>query len=221
MVASQRNEENEMAGCCDHDLCETKVLESKQRRMLWLVLILNAGMFLLEFIAGWLVGSTALMADSLDMFADAAVYGVSLYAIGRSLRMKARAALLNGGLQCILGTLILAEVIRRSLLGTVPEPLAMSVLSVLALVVNTICFVLLSRFRGDDINLRATWVCSRNDMLANIGVLAAAGLVGWTGSAWPDRVLGVGIALIILHAAIKILREAAPLARSGHLTQPR
>jgi len=209
-----------MAGCCEQDLRKTQNLELQQRRMLWIVLCLNAVMFLFEFTAGWLVDSTALMADSLDMFADAAVYGVSLYAVGRSLQLKARAALLNGTLQFVLGALILAEVIRRSVLGTVPEPLTMSVLSVLALVVNTACFVLLSRFRGDDINLRATWVCSRNDMLGNVGVLLAAGLVSWTNSAWPDRVLAVGIAIIILHSAVKILREASPLVRSGRLTPP-
>lgn len=209
-----------MAGCCDQNLCETQILEHQQRRMLWIVLGLNAGMFFAEFIAGWLVSSTALMADSLDMFADAAVYGVSLYAVGRGLQLKARAAVLNGGLQLLLGVVILVEVARRSLLGTTPEPLTMSVLSVLALVVNTICFVLLTRFRGSDINLRATWICSRNDMLGNVGVLVAAGLVAWTGSAWPDRILGLAIALIIVRSAISILREALPLARAPRITPP-
>lgn len=209
-----------MAGCCDHDLCETKTLERQQRRMLWLVLTLNAGMFFAEFIAGWLASSTALMADSLDMFADAAVYGVSLYAVGRSLQLKAKAAVLNGGLQLVLGLLILAEVARRSVLGSAPEPMAMTVMGVLALLVNSICFALLSRFRGGDINLRATWICSRNDMLGNVSVLVAAGLVGWTGSPWPDRLLGLAMAVIILRSAFKILREAVPLARNPRLTPP-
>lgn len=208
-----------MAGCCDHDLCETKTLERQQRRMLWVVLSLNAGMFFAEFIAGWLASSTALMADSLDMFADAAVYGLSLYAVGRGLQLKARAAVLNGSLQLLLGTLILVEVARRSLLGTAPEALTMSVLAGLALIVNTICFVLLTRFRGSDINLRATWLCSRNDMLGNIGVLLAAGLVNWTASVWPDRLVGLVLALIILRSAVRILREAWPLADIARLTR--
>ncbi len=209
-----------MAGCCDHDLCETETLERQQRRMLWVVLCLNAGMFFAEFITGWLAGSTALMADSLDMFADAAVYGVSLYAVGRSLQLKAKAAVLNGSLQLMLGLLILIEVARRSVLGSTPEPMAMTVMGMLALLVNTICFVLLSRFRGADINLRATWICSRNDMLGNVSVLIAAGLVGWTGSPWPDRLLGLVMAVIILRSAVKILREAVPLVRSPRLTPP-
>lgn len=212
-----------MAGCCEHELCESKplqhpALERQQRRVLWITFSLNTVMFLAEFVAGWLANSAALMADSLDMFADAAVYGLSLCAVGRSLQLKAKAAALNGGLQLLLGTLILVEVVRRSLLGSAPEPLTMSVLGLLALLANTACFVLLSRFRQGDINLRATWVCSRNDMLGNVGVLLAAGLVSWTGSPWPDRLLGLVMALIILRSAFQILREAVPLARHGRLT---
>lgn len=201
-----------MAGCCEHDLGETQTLERQTRQVLWITLTLNTIMFFAEFIAGALANSTALMADSLDMFADAAVYGVSLYAVGRGLRLKARAAALNGSLQGLLGLLILVEVARHSWLGTAPEPVAMTVLGVLALVVNTTCFVLLTRFRQGDINLRATWLCSRNDMLGNIGVLIAAALVAWFDSPWPDRLLGLVIALIILRSAIRIFHEAVPLA---------
>ncbi|NQD38269.1 cation transporter [Permianibacter sp. IMCC34836] len=209
-----------MAGCCEHDLCETKTLERQQRRVLWVTLSLNGAMFLAEFIAGWLAGSTALMADSLDMFADAAVYGVSLYAVGHSLQLKARAAVLNGSLQWLLGLLILVEVGRRSWLGTAPEPVAMTVLGLLALLVNTTCFLLLTRFRKGDINLRATWICSRNDMIGNVGVVLAAGLVAWLNSPWPDRVVGFVMAVIILRSAWRILGEAVPLARRPSLTPP-
>ncbi len=198
-------------GCCDVMTESQRVLEHKQRRVLWIVLSLNAVMFFVEFIGGWIVASTALMADSLDMLADAAVYGVSLYAIGRALHIKARAALMNGVLQMLFGVLILVEVMRRALTAELPEPLPMTVISVLALLVNTVSYVLLTRFRGDDINLRATWICSRNDMLHNISVIVAAGLVYWLGASWPDRVLALVMAAIVLRSAWHIMRESWPL----------
>ncbi|MFE8071035.1 cation diffusion facilitator family transporter [Marinobacteraceae bacterium S3BR75-40.1] len=197
------------------DCCSVEASNRQERRLLWVVLSLNAVMFLVEFAAGWIADSSGLLADSLDMLADTAVYSLSLFAVGRALYHRARAALFNGSLQLALGTLVLLDVAYRVWSGTVPEANIMTGIALLALVVNAACFLILFQFRRGDINLRASWICSRNDMLANVGVLAAAGLVSWLGAAWPDRVIGVVIALVILHSAWGIVREARDELRTG------
>ncbi|GAB3028527.1 cation diffusion facilitator family transporter [Bowmanella dokdonensis] len=192
-----------MAGCC-----APKASDRQQRQLLWTVLILNAVMFVVEFCAGWLAQSSGLLADSLDMLADALVYGVSLYAVGKSLQHKARAAMLNGTLQLTLGTLVLVDVIQNILTGASPNADIMFSIAFVALLVNVLCFALLYQHRQGDINLRASWICSRNDMLANGGVILSAFLVTWLGAAWPDWLIGTVIALIIMTSAVRIIRAA-------------
>jgi len=195
----------------EHDVacsCEITVTSSKEKRVLIIALILNAGMFVAEFGAGILSHSTALLADSLDMLADAFVYAMSLFALGRAQHWRQRAALTNGGLELIIGIGILIEAISKLFIDVVPQAGVMGIFGVAALIVNTVCFVLLRQFRQGDINLRAVWICSRNDMLANIGVLVAAGLVVLTQEAWPDIVIGTIIASIIVHSAWKIIQES-------------
>ncbi len=195
-----------MSGCCAHE-----AVERRQRQLLCMVLMLNATMFVVEFIAGWLAHSTSLLADSLDMLADAVVYGISLYAVGRAVSLKARAALTNGWLQLTLSLVVLVDVGRRLLGDSTPEPMMMSLVSLMALAVNITCFAMLYRFRSGDINLKASWICSRNDMMANVGVLIAAIMVTRTGQAWPDLLVGTLIAAIVMRSAIQIIREARSL----------
>ncbi len=195
-----------MSGCCAHE-----AVEQRQRQLLWVVLMLNATMFVVEFIAGWLAHSTSLLADSLDMLADAVVYGISLYAVGRAVSLKARAALTNGWLQLTLSLVVLGDVARRLLIDSTPEPTVMSAVSLMALAVNVTCFAMLYRFRSGDINLKASWICSRNDMMANVGVVIAAMMVTRTGQAWPDLLVGTLIAAIVMRSAIQIIREARSL----------
>ena len=199
-----------MSGCCAHD-----AVERRERQLLWVVLTLNASMFVIEFMAGWIAHSTSLLADSLDMFADAVVYGISLYAVGRAVALKARAAVTNGVLQLTLSLVVLADVSRRLLTDAAPEPMVMSVVSLMALTVNMICFGMLYRFRSGDINLKASWICSRNDMMANVGVLIAAIMVSQTGRAWPDLVVGTLIAMLVMTSAIRIISEARAIQRIG------
>lgn len=180
----------------------------QERRILIIVLILNGGMFFAEFGAGLLSNSTALLADSLDMLADALVYAIGLYALGRPQHWRNRAALTNGILQMLLGLGVLTEITFKLFSQTVPTYETMGIFAVLALIANTISFFLLTRFRDGDINLRATWICSRNDMIANVGVMIAAGLVAYTQTGWPDIIIGLIIAAIVMHSAIKIIREA-------------
>jgi len=192
-----------MSGCCS-----VVASNRKERKLLWFVLTLNAIMFVVEFAAGWLADSSGLLADSLDMLADTAVYALSLYAVGRSLIHKARSALLNGGLQLTLGILILVDIGRRIYFGSEPETSIMSWIALAALVVNMICFAVLYQFRNGDINLQASWICSRNDMLANVGVLLAAQLVAKFSTPWPDWSIGGLIAMIVIQSALKIVKNA-------------
>jgi cation diffusion facilitator family transporter len=179
-----------------------------ERRILVVVLLINASMFAAEFSAGLVAGSTALLADSLDMLADAIIYAIGLFALGRASHWRARAALTSGLFQLALGAGIAIEAVLKLFVDALPDTATMGLFGVLALIANTVCFVLLTRFRDGDINLRATWICSRNDMIGNVGVLIAAGLVWWLGAAWPDIVTGLMIAVVVIYSATRIANEA-------------
>ena len=197
------------------DCCGGEAKDQRERKLLWVVLSLNAVMFLVEFGAGWLADSSGLLADSLDMLADTAVYALSLYAVGRTLRHKARSALLNGSLQMALGCVVLLDLARRIWLGSSPEANIIVSISLLAFVVNAACFFMLFQFRRGDINLRASWICSRNDMLANTGVLTSGVLVAWLSSPWPDWVIAAVIAGIVIHSAWRIIHSARLALEGG------
>jgi len=188
--------------------CAGKAETAAERKLLITVLVLNFIMFVIEFVAGIMANSSGLLADSLDMLADAAVYSLSLYAVGRSLYHKGRAALLNGYLQLSLGLLVLIDVVRRIFQGSEPQSELMVTIGLLALVINMICFAMLYQFRKGDVNLKASWICSRNDMLANIGVLICAVLVNKLAAAWPDWVIGALIAFVVIHSSKVIIGEA-------------
>ncbi len=197
-----------MTDCCQDKARELNSGEAAFGRVLWVVLAINGIMFAVEFGAGILAGSTALLADSLDMLGDAAVYSVSLYALGRSDTWRAGAALLKGGLMAAFGLGVLGQLVWHWLAGTVPAAALMSGFGLAALAANLVCAALLLRHRRGDVNMRSTWLCSRNDVLANLGVLAAAGLVALTGRPWPDQVVGLIIALLFLRSALQVIRDA-------------
>ena len=209
-----------MDQCCEAKAQELVALRDRQRGVLVLVLVVNVAMFCVEFGAGLLSGSTALLADSLDMLGDSLVYGFSLYVLQRSLAWRARAALAKGVIMAAFGLGVLLESAFRLRAGVPPLVPAMAGTAVLALVANAFCFSLLWRHRADDINLRSTWLCSRNDLFANGAVLLAAGLVAWSESFWPDLIVGVFIAALFLRTAASVLRESLTelgRARSGAL----
>lgn len=185
-----------------------KTDEQSESSTLRILLAINAVMFVAEFIGGWWAQSTGLIADSLDMFADAAVYGVSLYAVGKAASSQATAARLSGYLQLLLALGALAEVIRRFVGGSEPEAPAMMAISLVALVANVACMALISKHRTGGVHMRASWIFSTNDVIANMGVIVAGGLVAWTGSHLPDLVVGLLIALVVLSGAVRILRLA-------------
>ncbi|HVG81430.1 MAG TPA: cation transporter [Methylomirabilota bacterium] len=169
---------------------------------------INAGMFLAEFTAGLLIGSTALLGDSLDMLGDALVYGFSLYALGRSLRWRNGAALLKGLGMAGFGLAVLAHALFQLAHGAAPAGGPMAAVAALAMAANAICFALLYRHRA-DLNMRSTWLCSRNDLIANAGVLLAAAGVHATGSSWPDILVGIAIAGLFLATAAGVLKASA------------
>jgi cation diffusion facilitator family transporter len=203
---------SQSGSCCGREI---EAQSRQERRILTTVLCINAAMFASEFIAGIVSESTALLADSLDMLADAVVYGIGLYALGRSWRLRAGAALTNGVLETLLGFGIVVEAIMKFAHGASPDAATMGAFGVLALFANVTCFVLLARYRKGDINLRATWICSRNDVLANAGVLLAAGLVVVTGSFWPDAIIGLIIALVVVKTALGVAIEATARLRTA------
>jgi len=197
-----------MDNCCENKGNELAALRERQGYVLVVVLVINLAMFFVEFVSGWLARSTALLGDSLDMLGDASVYAVTLYALHRSERTRAGVALLKGAAMALLGLVVITEAIRKSVLGIVPDAGLMGVVGFMALAANTTCFAMLYRHRSDDLNMRSTWLCSRNDLIANTSVLGAAALVMLTGTLWPDVLVGVGIALLFLHSARQVLTEA-------------
>lgn len=170
----------------------------------WLLAI-NAVMFLVELGSGLLAQSTGLIADSLDMFADAAVYGVALFAVGRALAWQVRAAHFAGVLQLILALAALVEVGRRFVYGSEPQSLPMMGVGLLALVANVACLWLISGHRDGGAHMRASWIFSANDVLANLGVIVAGALVAWSGSPYPDLLIGGVVGLLVLNGARRIL----------------
>ncbi len=180
--------------------------QSSQRRVLMVVLIINATMFAGELLAGLWAQSTGLVADSLDMLADAFVYAMVLAAVGGSLTRQRRAAQVSGWLMLGLALLVLVDVVRRVIMGSEPVSLVMILVGVLALVANVTSIVLLSGHREGGAHLRASWIFTTRDALANAGVVVAGILVLATGSAVPDLIAGVVIASLVGTGAVRILR---------------
>lgn len=196
--------------------CEVEASSPGQRRVLWMLLSINAVMFLIEGTAGLIAHSTGLIADSLDMFADAAVYGVGLYAVGRSVTYKAKAAYLAGIVELMLGLGVAFEVIHHIIAGAVPESMLMMGFGALALVANLCCLAILSKHREGEIHMRASWIFSTNDVLANLGVIAAGALVAYFGSSVPDLIIGSVIAALVIRGGVLILKDArAELAKAA------
>lgn len=180
--------------------------DAAEARVLWILLAINAAMFVIELGAGLWARSAGLIADAMDMFADAAVYGVALYAVGRAARHKLAAARLAGVLQLVLALGALAEVVRRMLAGAMPEPVGMMGIALLALAANVACLVLIARHREGGVHMKASYIFSANDVIANLGVIGAGALVAWLGAPWPDWIIGLLIAAVVLAGAVRILR---------------
>jgi Co/Zn/Cd efflux system component len=189
---------------CD---CHPEANDEAQRQVLLTVFAINSVMFVAELAVGIFAQSSGVIADSLDMLADALVYGVVLTAIGKSASIKQRAAWWSGLCQLGLALGILGDVARRAVYGSEPKSILMMGIASVALVANARCLSLLHRHRDGEVHMRASWIFSRSDVIANAGVILAGGLVWLTGSRWPDLIVGSIIAAVVVKGGLEILRE--------------
>ncbi|MGP1665407.1 MAG: cation transporter, partial [Rhodanobacter sp.] len=165
-------------------------------------------MFVVELLAGLASGSASLVSDSLDMLGDALVYAFSLYAVAQSARIKAQSALLKGVVMAAFALLAFGQVIYKLAVPQVPAFEVIGGIGLLALAANGVCFAMLWRHRSDDINMSSVWLCSRNDLIANAGVIAAAAAVWLTATRWPDLIVGLAIAVLFAKSAVTVLTGA-------------
>jgi len=196
------------AGCADHTPTPDQLHDRAYRRVLWWVLGINAAMFVIEGASGLLARSVSLQADSLDFLGDSANYAVSLYVIGRSVRLRAGTALLKALTMALFGFWVIGMTIYQSIVLGLPNATTMGSVGTLALVANAAAALLLYRFRYGDSNMRAVWLCTRNDAIGNLAVIAAAAGVAASQTLWPDIAVGAMLAILALYSATQVFRQA-------------
>mgnify|MGYP002276933142 CR=1 FL=1 len=193
--------------CCE----EQPVFDGASRHFkaaLWMIIAINAVMFLTELTAGALAGSQALQADALDFLGDTLTYSLSLAVLGMHLRRRAMAALLKGGVLGLMGVWVFGSTLYQTLILGVPRAEVMGVVGFLALAANLTSVLILLRFRDGDANVRSVWLCTRNDLIGNVAVMLAAAGVWLTGTAWPDLIVAGLMAALFLWSAAQIVRQA-------------
>lgn len=189
--------------------CQAETVDTaEERRTIGIALALNATMFVVGTIAALVADSTGLLADALDMLADSSAYAIALLAIGRSTAFKRRSAQVSGTLLAILGLGVVVESIRRAVVGAAPEGLIIVGVATVSLLVNAAVLRLLAPYRDGEVHLRASWIFTRADVVANLGVIAAGLLVLATGTRWPDLVIGVAVGCYVIREAVEILGDA-------------
>lgn len=203
-----------MSGCG----CEIEIKDQEQKAVLYWLLGINAVMFIIEMSVGLLADSTALIADSLDMLADAVVYGVGIYAVGKTIVHKANAAKVSGYFQLALGLLILFDIARRATFGSGPESMLMMGMGGVALIANVICLAIIRKQKNGEVHMRASWIFSTNDVIANIGVILAGVMVYLFDTRWPDLVIGFIVSIVVLRGAVLILKDARQEFRENSST---
>jgi cation diffusion facilitator family transporter len=209
-----------MADSCCEQKCDTlSAMRSGQARILKAVLAINLAMFVVEFVSGIRAKSTSLLGDSLDMLGDATVYAFSLYVLNRGPQFQAYSAILKGLVMTGFGIFVLTDALAKVFTDIIPSAEVIGIVGTLALTANGVCLWLLWAHRKDDINMRSVWICSRNDIVANIGVILAAIGVWVTGSKWADIVVGGLIAALFLSSALTVLREAFTQLRQSRTAQ--
>jgi len=209
------------AHCCDHETPKTEAIVNlpRYRKILWIALIVNAAMFLVEIGAGVQAGSLSLLADAVDFAGDALNYAVSLAVLASALAWRARAAILKAFSMMGFGLYVLAAAVWSVWHGGVPQAMTMGVVALMALAANVAVAWMLYAFREGDANMRSVWLCSRNDAIGNVAVFMAALGVFGTGSAWPDLLVASLMAALALHGGWTVLRQArGELAESGTLS---
>ena len=197
------------ASCCSSSSCSTPPpVDPRYRRVLWVALVLNAIMFVVELGASWKSGSVSLLADSIDFLGDAGNYAISLAVLGMAMSARSKAAVFKAACMGAFGVFVLAKAAWNLHLGVPPEPATMGAVGFIALAVNGTVAVMLYRFRTGDANMRSVWICSRNDALGNIAVMLAALGVFGTGSAWPDLLVAAMMGTLALSGSWSVLKQA-------------
>jgi Co/Zn/Cd efflux system component len=197
------------AHCCSSSSCSNDPpADPRFRKALWVALVLNAIMFVVELGASWSSGSVSLMADSIDFFGDAGNYAISLAVLGMGAATRSRAALFKALCMGAFGLFVLGRAAWSLQTGAAPEAVTMGSVGLLAFAVNAGVALMLYRFRAGDANMRSVWLCSRNDAIGNVAVILAAFGVFGTGSAWPDLVVAAVMATLALSGASSVMRQA-------------
>ena len=206
------------ASCCGSE-ATFEGLSADYKRRLWLVIAINAAMFLVEMGAGVLAGSQALQADALDFAADAATYGISLAVIGAAVKVRARAAFAKGLSLTLMGLWVVGSTAYHVLVLGVPRAEIMGVVGFLALVANVASVLILARYKDGDANVRSVWLCSRNDAIGNVAVMIAALGVWGTATKWPDLIVAAIMAGLFLTSSFQILRQSMREIRTGVVSE--
>ena len=197
-----------MSGCCDGGCSVDALIESRQKTTLKIVLGINAVMFIVIAAAALYGKSTALLADSLDNLGDALTYAVSLYAVSRGPRTKAKAALFKGILILAAALFVAAQIVYKLITPSLPIFEVMGIFSLLGLIANSACLFLLWRHRDEDVNMSSVWECSRNDIAANLSVFIAAAGVWFFSAGWPDLAVAIALVVLLLRSAIRVISSA-------------
>jgi Co/Zn/Cd efflux system component len=203
------------SSCCEH-VCQAPDPDLGYRRILWVALSINLSMFLVEIVASLVAGSVSLRADALDFLADALNYAIALAVIGLSLRWRASAALMKGGIMALFGLWVAGSIVSNALLGAMPKANVMWAIGLLALAANVFVAALLYRYRANDSQAMSVWLCTRNDCIANIGVMLAAAGVWISGTPWPDIAVAAVVAYLGLSSAVRIARRSIVEIRGSH-----
>ena len=208
-----------MPGCtdCPSDSAAEKANDPTFRRVLWIALLANFTMFVVETVAGRLGDSMSLQADALDFLGDSANYAISLFVVGMALTARAKASLFKGATMALFGAWVVGSAVYRAIAGSAPDPSTMGSVAVAALIVNVTVAAFLYRFRNGDSNKQSIWLCSRNDAIGNIAVMFAAAGVFASGSRWPDLIVAVIIAALNISAAVHVARLAHAEIRTSRV----
>lgn len=211
--ATGRDTKSSSCGCSGNPQFDG--IDPTYKRVLWIVIVINALMFVIEMLAGKIAGSQALQADALDFLGDAFTYGLSLAVIGMSLKVRATAALFKGGSLLVMGLWVFGSTAYQFFVLGVPKAEIMGAIGFLALAANIASVLLLMRYKDGDANVRSVWLCSRNDAIGNVAVLAASAAVWLTSASWPDLLVAIIMAGLFLRSAQLILIQAWREYREG------
>jgi cation diffusion facilitator family transporter len=207
------------AKCCGHD-ATFEGLSADYKRRLWLVIAINAGMFVVEMSAGALAGSQALQADALDFLGDSLTYGMSLAVIGAAVRVRAWTAFAKGVSLTLMGLWVFGSTAYHVLVLGVPKAEIMGIVGFMALTANVASVLILARYKDGDANVRSVWLCSRNDAIGNVAVMIAALGVWGTATKWPDLIVAAVMAGLFLWSSSQILRQSVRELRTGQTSTP-